>query len=81
MRRPAKPAPRLLPLVDDGPPDPAFKERLLRIFTGHPMEAAVRSGQFALGVIPGDRPAAWARLAEMEADPAKARAQFGGETR
>lgn len=78
MRRQEK-APAALPLLLAGPPDPSFKTRLLAVFAGHPMEAAIRADRFALGVIPRDRPAAWARLAEMEANPDKARAEFSGE--
>lgn len=76
MKRPSKAAPQPGLVLDAGPPDPDFKARLLKVFEGHPMEEAVQSGRFALGVIPRDRPAAWARLEEMEADPDRARAQF-----
>lgn len=60
------------------PPDPRYQRALLRIFAGHPMEAAVRDGRFALGLIERDRPAADALLAEMEADPEAARRRYSG---
>lgn len=59
------------------PPDPKYQAALLRIFKGHPMEAAIRDGRFALGLIERDRRAADVLLAEMEADPEAARRRFG----